>query len=172
MVTLLFQFSIALWMMVVILMVVLIAGIIFDIVGTAATAADEAPFHAMGADKVPGSRQAVFLVRHADQVANFCNDVVGDVAGTIGGALIASIVLEFVRRNTFFSKDILSVLAISFVAAFTVGGKSLGKYYAINQANRIVFMAGKILSFFKIGEKKSKKKKAANRSGARKVRRS
>ena len=57
-------------------------GIIFDIVGVAVTVANEEPFHAMASKRIPGSRQGVWLIRRAEQVANFCNDVVGDIAGT------------------------------------------------------------------------------------------
>ena len=61
-------------------------GILFDMVGVAVTAADEKPFHAMAAKKVPGAGKAIWLLRNADKVASFCNDVVGDSFGRHRGA--------------------------------------------------------------------------------------
>ena len=66
-------------------------GILFDMVGVAVTAADEKPFHAMAAKKVPGAGKAIWLLRNADKVASFCNDVVGDICGIISGAASAVI---------------------------------------------------------------------------------
>jgi Mg2+/Co2+ transporter CorB len=132
-----------------VLFLVVSTGIVFDIVGTAVTAASETPFHAMAADKVRGSRQAVMMIRNADKVANFCNDVVGDVSGTISGAIIVGIALQFTHRNLFLPRDIIDALAIALVAAFNVGGKALGKSYAIKQADHIVFTVGKLLSYIK-----------------------
>ena len=63
---------------------------IFDIIGVAVTAAREEPFHAMAVDRVSGAQQAIRLVRHADKVATFTNDMIGDVAGTLSGAVAAA----------------------------------------------------------------------------------
>ena len=67
-------------------------------IGVAVAAADEKPLHAMGADRVHGSRQAIWLVRRAGRVANICNDVVGDVSGTISGAITASLAVGLAIR--------------------------------------------------------------------------
>lgn len=149
---------------------VILIGVIFDVVGTAVTAAEETPFHAMGAVKVRGSREAIYLIRHADKVANFCNDVVGDIAGTISGALAASIILQVVSQKLP-AKDLLSAAAIALIAACTVGGKSLGKSYAIEQAQQIVFMVGKLISVIPIIDTDLKKTKRKKRSNSRKARR-
>jgi len=164
-ISLIFQFSLAWWVALTLLLVVVFAGIIFDIVGTAVTAATEAPFHAMGADKVSGARQAVYLIRNADRVANFCNDVVGDISGTMSGAIVASIVLQFSKGITVLSQDWLNSLAIALLAALTVGGKALGKSFAIERSHQIVHLAGRILAFFNYHPGKGKGK---NRSGLRK----
>ena len=79
-----------------ILAAVILLGIFFDMIGTAAAAADLAPLNAKAARKVNGARRGVYLVQHADQVANFCNDVVGDISGIISGTLAAIIVLRLV----------------------------------------------------------------------------
>jgi Mg2+/Co2+ transporter CorB len=165
-----FQFSLAAWVSIFILGLIVITGILFDIIGTSVTAANEAPFHAMGACKVKGSKQAIYLIRHADRVANFCNDVVGDIAGTISGAIIASISLEFVKNGSIISEQLFGAAAIAFIAALTVGGKALGKFYAIAKANQIVYLAGRLLSLIRIVDFEFKQRKRKNRGNLRKVR--
>ena len=61
----------------------ILLGIVFDIIGVAVTAADERPFHSMAARKTPGARQALALIRKANKVSSFCNDVVGDICGIV-----------------------------------------------------------------------------------------
>ncbi|NLW48999.1 MAG: hypothetical protein GXY86_16925 [Firmicutes bacterium] len=162
--------SLGFWLSVTVLLVVILTGIIFDIIGTAVTAATETPFHAMAADKVKGSKQAIYLIRSADRVANICNDVVGDIAGTLSGALMVGIVFDFANVFQGLGEDLLSSIAVALIAALTVGGKAFGKSYAINNANQIIFTVGKGFSLFKINfqAKMAKQKKKGN---SRKVRR-
>ncbi len=70
----------------------ILLGVLVDIIGTAAAAAELAPLNAKAARKRDGARRAVELVQQADRVANICNDVVGDISGIISGALAAVIV--------------------------------------------------------------------------------
>ncbi len=165
----LLQFSLPPLMMVLILFLVICTGILFDIIGTAITAAEEKPFHAMGADKIRGSKQAVALIRNADKVANICNDVVGDISGTIGGALTAAIVLGFAHRKMLFSQDMMNAAAIALVAALNVGGRAFGKSYAIEKANHIIFQVGKLLSYAKFINLTPKKSRGKGRLYSRKV---
>ncbi len=64
------------------LLVIIFLGIFFDIVGTAVTAAELPPFNAKAAKKIFGAKQGVKLIHNADIVANFCNEIVCDIAGT------------------------------------------------------------------------------------------
>lgn len=158
------------------LLLVIGVGILFDIIGTAVTAAHETPFHAMAADKVFGAKQAIWLVRRADRVANFCNDVVGDICGTASGSLNAVLIIEVSSRfarglNT----DLFSVISLGLVAAITVGGKAWGKSTAINGADRIIFKVGQALATWDsiTGKKhesgrKPKNTKAKKRNSSRK----
>jgi Mg2+/Co2+ transporter CorB len=162
-------FSLGLGLSLCILFLVILVGIVFDIIGTAVTAAKESPFHAMGADKVRGSKEALYLIRHADRTANFCNDVVGDIAGTISGALAAGIVLQLAAHGLP-TNSLINAAAIAFIAACTVGGKSFGKSYSIKQANQIVFAVGKALAVVKFIDTDLKKTKRKKRSNIRKAR--
>ena len=135
----------------IVFMIVLI-GVIFDMLGIAATAANEVPFHAMAAEKVSGSKQAIVIIRNADRFASFCNDVIGDISGIISGTASAVVVLQIANGFGFQEASIMfiviSVALTSLVAALTVGGKAIGKYLAIHSSTKIILIAGKAIAFF------------------------
>lgn len=133
----------------IVLLIIVLIGIIFDIIGIAVTAASEIPFHAMSSDKVPGARESVKLIRNADIVSNFCNDVVGDIAGIISGAAGAAIILRVVFFYPDISKTVLSVIMSGIVATLTVAGKAIGKGIALTNSHNIVYRAGLFLFFLK-----------------------
>ena len=66
-----------------ILVLVIFIGIIFDIIGVAVTVADEHEFHAKATKKVKGSKDSIKLIRNAPKVANICADVIGDICRSI-----------------------------------------------------------------------------------------
>lgn len=139
------------------LFMIIFIGIIFDIIGIAATAADEAPFHARASRRLPGARQSIWLVRNADKVANFCNDVVGDICGTVSGSIGALIVISLTRFIKEPEEWIIGTIMIGVVAALTVGGKAAGKSTAINKADQIILFVGQFMSWFQRNPKKAKK---------------
>lgn len=153
----------------IVLLIVLI-GVFFDMLGIAAAAADEKPFHAMAAEKVSGSKQAILVVRNADRFASFCNDVIGDISGIVSGTASAIVVLQiangfgYSEGSTF--QIIISVVLTSLVAALTVGGKAIGKFLAIHASTKIIFFVGKIIAFieekFKIKIFTNEKKETRN----------
>jgi CBS domain containing-hemolysin-like protein len=127
-----------------------LVGVVFDMMGLAAASAVEKPFHAMASEKVKGAKQAIYIVRNADKFPNFCNDVIGDIAGVISGTASALVVLKLV--NSMFHGHtviytIISVLFTALVSAFTVGGKAVGKSFAIHYATEIVLAIGKFFYF-------------------------
>lgn len=130
---------------------IILIGVVFDIIGVAATACDEKPFHAMAAKRVHGSKQSIFITRNADRVANFCNDVVGDISGIVSGTAAAVVVIELTVQLGFGEKsgfqNVLSILFTSVVAAVTVGGKAFGKTFAIRYATDIIFQIGRLFYF-------------------------
>ncbi len=129
------------------LVVIILIGIFFDMVGIAAAAAIEVPFHAKSAKKVPGARQALRLIRSAPKVASFCNDVVGDICGTLSGAVGATVVFFLIQSHESINRTVAGVAMTATIAALTVGGKALGKETAINDATKIIFFVGKILAW-------------------------
>ncbi len=124
---------------------IVFVGIIFDVVGVAATAGSEKPFHAMASNRLPGSKQSIWIVRNADRVATFCSDVVGDIAGTLSGAIGAAIVFRILLIGPRFSETLLTTVLIGIVAAVTVMGKSMGKSLAISRSTEILYISGRLL---------------------------
>ncbi len=144
----------------VILLAIILVGIIFDIIGVAVTSADEKPFHSMAARKVPGAREAINLLRNAERVSSICNDVVGDICGVVSGAASATIAAQILTNFTFSWPRVVGLVMSALVAGFTVGGKAIGKTFAINSSTAIVHGVGKIVAFFTCSGKHGKKKKS------------
>ncbi|UUZ94321.1 hypothetical protein LJK87_06975 [Paenibacillus sp. P25] len=154
-------------------------GIFFDILGLAAPAANETPFHAMASKKIHGSRQAIFIVRNADRFSNFCNDVIGDISGVISGAAGALVVLKPLAGLPEGGESLRTVVSVVFtamVSALTVGGKAMGKSFAIHYSTSIVLFIGKLFYFaehrlgirlFSTKRKKSTHGKRGNKHAAR-----
>ncbi|WP_034680562.1 hypothetical protein [Caldalkalibacillus mannanilyticus] len=139
---------------IVVLMIILI-GIVFDAIGIAATAANEVPFHAMASEKVVGAREAIQICRNADRFSSFCNDVIGDISGIISGTASAVVVLRLVyemgQAEDSMLHSIIFVTFASLVAALTVGGKAIGKSVAIYYSTDILLIVGKV--FYQLDHK-------------------
>ncbi len=133
---------------IILLLIIICLGIFFDIIGTAATAADLPPFNARAAKKVFGAKQAVKIIRNNDLMANFCNDVIGDIAGTLSGAIGAGIIVSLSNRLAFVDLILGGAVMTSLIAALTVGGKAVGKGVAVNHANTIIFRVAVFLAWW------------------------
>jgi hypothetical protein len=141
----------------ILLLLIIFIGIFFDGLGIAVATADETPFHSMAASKVSGAKESIFLIRNAAAVANFFNDVIGDICGVISGAAGAAIVLKLGHG---FSIDtvLLGMIVSGFVAAMTVGGKALGKEISLSSSNYIVYYLGRTIHLVGRGRIFSSKK--------------
>ena len=124
------------------------AGILFDIIGTAATAASEAPINAMAANRVYGAPEALAIVRNAPAVANLCNDFVGDICGTVSGAVGATIAISAALAPGTFAAKFASTAVIALISAATVAGKAAGKGFAIESANSVMLAVGRAVATF------------------------
>lgn len=123
-------------------------GILFDIIGVAVTSADEGVFHSMNARQVRGSKLAVKFKKNADKVASFCNDVIGDICGIVSGGLGTVLTLNLCNYLDLPS-TITSIVITSVISSITVGGKAYFKNVAARNCDKITFIVGKILNFFK-----------------------
>lgn len=141
----------------IVLLIIVLLGIIFDIIGVAVMSANDKPFHSMASKKVPGAMEALALLRNAEKVSSFCNDVVGDICGVVSGSASAVIA---VKALTQINSDTVSQLVMSsVVAAVTISGKAFGKNIAMTQSVRIVNMVSKPIYYIKSLFRRKKRKK-------------
>ena len=122
-------------------------GIVFDIVGVSVTSSDEKVFHSMNSRKVRGANIAVKFKKNADKVSSFCCDVIGDICGVISGTagvVIAAILIRETEMNELF----VTLITTAFIASLTITGKAIGKSFAINKSNIILYEFSKLVSYF------------------------
>ena len=128
-----------------VLIFVVLLGILFDIIGLAVATATEAPFHAKSSKRVKGAKESLALIRNAEKVSSFCNDVIGDIAGVISGGLATTIAISLLVTMPFLTALGANLLMTAVVSAVTVGGKAMGKNVAITKSYTIVEKCGIII---------------------------
>ena len=129
-----------------ILIIVVFIGILFDIIGVAVTVAEEDELHAKATKKIEGAKSSIKLIRNSSRVANVCADVIGDICGVLSGAIAALISLKITEK--FGLEFNLQFIISAIVASITVGGKAIGKEIAKNNSTKIVHIVGIILEKF------------------------
>jgi len=134
---------------IIILIIIIFIGVVFDIIGIAATSANEIPFHAKASKKVPAAKIALKLIKNADKVATVCNDVVGDVSGIVSGSVGAMIALKILMYTKNTSETIIAVIVGTTIGTITILGKAYGKGKAMENSDYIIYKVAKILYFFK-----------------------
>ena len=137
------------------LLVLISIGIVTDIVGMAVASASEQPFIAMASKRIPGAKQALYLIRRAERVSSILNDVVGDIVGIVSGSAGSVIAVYLVSLGM--KSAVASMLITAFTSAFMIGGKAYGKGLAIAYSDKIVHFAGRILALFDRRKKQMRK---------------
>ncbi len=132
-----------------ILLIIILVGIVFDIIGMAVATADEKPFHSMAARKVPGAQESIQLLRNAERVSSICNDVVGDICGVVSGSASATIAVQILSNFEMTWPQIVSLVMSALAAGLTVGGKAIGKSFAVNSCTTIVHGVGRMVYFLR-----------------------
>lgn len=122
-------------------------GILFDMIGVAVTTSNESVFHSMAAKKVRGAKLAIKFKKNADRVANICQDVVGDICGIISGSTGAVISLKIVEKLNIPNLFVI-LIVMGTISTITIGGKAMVKGIAIKNANTIVYRFAYLLSFW------------------------
>lgn len=125
----------------------IILGILFDIIGVSVTTADPKVFHSMNSRKVRGANVAVLFKKNSDKVSSFCCDVVGDICGVISGSTavtIATLISKVTSINIF----LMTLITTAVVASLTIGGKAIGKSFAVNKCDIILYEFSKFVSYF------------------------
>ena len=136
---------------IIVILLFIIIGIIFDMVGISVTVADIKTFNSMATKRVKGASLAVKFIQNNEKVSSFCNDVIGDICGIVSGSAgvaLASIISKNLEINIF----IPTLLITATIAALTIGGKAIGKATAINKSTYILFGFSKIVSIFYKGK--------------------
>ena len=130
-----------------VLLLIVLVGIVFDIIGVAVMSANEKPFHSMAAKKVAGAAEALKLLRNAEKVSSVCNDVVGDICGIVSGS--ASAVIAATALAGIGSDMLTKLLMSAVVSALTIAGKAFGKDIAMKKATEIVHLVSKPIYYIK-----------------------
>lgn len=136
------------FMGIIIIFLIIIIGILFDMIGVSVTAASLKPFNSMAAKKIKGSKTAIMLIKNASKVSAFCNDVIGDICGIISGS-VGILISELIAYDLNINSSFVTLIVTALIASLTIGGKAIGKSFAINKSDVIIFKVSKIISFFK-----------------------
>lgn len=134
-----------------IVLIFIVLGIVFDMVGISVTVADKKVFHSMAAKKVSGAKTALKLIANNSKVSSFCNDVISDICGILSGTAAGTIAILLANKLNF-NIFYVSLIITSIIAALTIGGKALGKSIAINHSNNILYKFSCVIKVF-TGEK-------------------
>ena len=122
---------------IIILVLFIIIGIIFDMVGVAVTTCDIKPFHSMNSKKINYAKTAIKLIKNQSKVSSFCNDVIGDICGIISGSA-GVIIAATLSTNYNLNLLLTNLITTSIIASLTIGGKALGKQTAIKKSTTII----------------------------------
>lgn len=137
-----------------VLFVFIAIGVVFDFIGLAVATADEKSFHSMAARKIPAGKKAVSLIKNAEKVSSFCNDVIGDICGVISGATGAAIAVRLFMGADTVKGFIGNLLLTATISTLTIGSKAALKGIGIRYSNDVVRIVAKILCFFDFGKKR------------------
>lgn len=128
-----------------VLILVILIGVVFDLIGVAVTVGNEEDFHAQASKKIKGAKTSIKLIRNSAKVSNFCADVIGDICGVLSGAISAMIALKLTEN--FGMPSNIQFVCSAIVASVTVGGKAVTKEIAKTNSTKIVGFVSKFISF-------------------------
>lgn len=144
--------NLSLFFGIIVTLVFVAIGILFDIIGVSITASSPKVFHSMNARRVKGANIAVKLIKNSEKVSSFCCDVIGDICGVISGATAISIATMLAKTFNF-NLLITTLIVTGVISAMTIGGKAIGKSFAINKCDIIIYEFSKFISVFYKGKK-------------------
>ncbi len=139
------------WLATILTVVILLLGVVFDVIGTAATACDVGPFHSMASRRVRGGKTAVRLAMKRDIVSSICCDIVGDICGIVSGVCGAALAVEAISGLDLGTvwNVVIKVVIYSVISTLTITFKAIGKNLAVKNANGIILGVAKVLSIFR-----------------------
>lgn len=125
----------------------ILIGIIFDMIGIAVTVSDIKAFNSMASKRVSGAKLAVRFIKNSEKVSSFCNDVIGDICGILSGSTGIAIGL-MISSEFGIETLVINLFITALIAASTIGGKAIGKSFAINKSNSILYVFAKTVAIF------------------------
>lgn len=130
---------------IIIVIFIVLFGAFFDMIGVAAAAAKEPPFHAMASKRVFGAKFAIKIVRNAERVASVCSDVIGDIAGVLSGATALAVgeQIGIVFEMHGWKAEGISIGLTVLATALTIGAKACGKTLAVYYPTTIILFASR-----------------------------
>ena len=140
---------------IIIIVIFILLGVVFDIIGVAVASSDPEPFHAMASKKIHGANTAKRMLKNAEKVSSFCNDVIGDICGIMSGSA-GLVVATSISTKYDFNLTITTLLITAIIASLTIGGKAMGKGVAISKSEYIVTKVTKLLNLFKKNKHKGR----------------
>lgn len=128
-----------------IVLFIVFIGAFFDMIGVAAAAAKEPPFHAMASKRVFGAKFAIKIVRNAERVASVCSDVIGDIAGVLSGATALAVGEQIgsVFELHGWKAEGISIGLTVMATSLTIGAKACGKTVAVYFPTSIILFASR-----------------------------
>lgn len=127
-----------------ILILVILIGVIFDLIGVAVTVGNEEDFHAKASKKIKGAKTSIKMIRNSAKVSNVCADVIGDICGVLSGAISAMIAFKLIENYNVDSS--IQFILSALVSSVTVGGKAITKEIAKNNSTQIIGFITKIIN--------------------------
>jgi len=82
--------------MILIILLVIAIGIIFDMIGASSLTSKESTFHSMNAKKIKGAKETIKLIKNNVKISSICNDIVGDICGIVSGGLGAVLAISVI----------------------------------------------------------------------------
>ena len=134
-----------LWIPILVLVIFILLGIVFDMIGVAVTAADPKPFHSMAAHGEKGGREAIRLLNMSNRVSSLCNDVVGDICGIVSGST-ATVIVVLLQQSFGWRSIVVSTVVTALISGLTIGGKAIGKKVAMKKSKDVIYLTAKVLS--------------------------
>ena len=133
----------------IILIIVMGVGILFDMIGVSVLTSKESSFHSMASKKIKGAKESIGLIKNSVRISSICNDVIGDICGIISGGLGTVLTINMCNLLDL-NLGITTMLVTAVISSLTVGCKAIGKRIANKHCDNIVYKVGKILNFCKI----------------------
>ena len=134
---------------VVLIVVLVLLGVLFDMMGLAVASCDPVPLRSMASRKVRGARHALRLVDNAHKVSSIFNDIVGDSIGIITGVCGAALAIVLAGSLQGLARIAVAVAVSAVIAALTIGSKAAMKGVAIRHSTKIVLTLGRLMAIFR-----------------------